>query len=612
MKKKIGELEKELVTYTAKCGSYAIALNMKKKENAELEVNRIAFENEVKEYKFVCDELREKVIRLEEDCKIASEREKRGVERVSSLSNEVEKVNRERVKEVVELKRVIRELECDKRRVEEESDNVMKRVKEMEIRVRELECDKRRAEKESEEYKKRVKEMKTRAWKEIEGYKKREKVTETRVAKLEKEVVDLVCLAPDFEVGADLSYKEEKEGETGNCKTNGEVNGSGSSELNIKEKGLSCSGGVRESVDTGYISHSPVKGSGAGQVEGPPVFNLLSKPLANLKEESVSEMAHGSGGIKNTVIQLTGTSDEKRGSPKLGIERPRFETVIEISDSDNDMETVPEKSLSNNSVKRACSNQMFEENGSSSGEKYSQVSPLKRKRRLKLVSSDSEDDDQIPIAKLQKHREEGSGVEHHSDSSGKQSCWAPTVSYQGENIDQSLYPSSHPSISLRHCEEKRRTDECVPLRPFEMSGTAYNKSESITQNRKEKGVEDAVSDRECKKFNEFCVNGPNEWEREGNSINPNKAGDVYTLFNSRIKANRNWRNWESAIDMDTSFEAEPKLCMRAVCALYQQHKRQEKRMGQSLHFTSRGFSKSDERRYGLESSFSFLIQNSIE
>ncbi|KAF5181240.1 hypothetical protein FRX31_029174 [Thalictrum thalictroides] len=50
--------------------------------------------------------------------------------------------------------------------------------------------------------------------------------------------------------------------------------------------------------------------------------------------------------------------------------------------------------------------------------------------------------------------------------------------------------------------------------------------------------------------------------------------------------------------MIASFKTDPRVCMRAVCALYRQHTIEKKSMAASGHSRNQGFCTTDEQRAG--------------
>ncbi|PIA31977.1 hypothetical protein AQUCO_04700088v1 [Aquilegia coerulea] len=136
--KHVVHLENQLKAYETKCAMLSDELKEKKEEIIvvqgkleELELKKIGIEDEILGYKRMCEELKEKDTRLEEDYKLVCEREKRSRERAIDLKDEL-KNERERI---IELEMENRDLECQKRRAENETNVWEKRFKELETQV---------------------------------------------------------------------------------------------------------------------------------------------------------------------------------------------------------------------------------------------------------------------------------------------------------------------------------------------------------------------------------------------------------------------------------------------------------------------------------------------
>ncbi|KAF9589078.1 hypothetical protein IFM89_018809 [Coptis chinensis] len=151
----------------------------------DIELRKISLEDEVWGYRKTCDELKEKVTRLEEDHKVVCERERRSEERVITLSDELKKMNKREREIMFVLKNENRDLECAKRQAENEIEVWKKRFNELktncvlkteslpQLKIKEevAKCDlKRRAGNEIEVSKKRFKEQETNCGSENAGF----------------------------------------------------------------------------------------------------------------------------------------------------------------------------------------------------------------------------------------------------------------------------------------------------------------------------------------------------------------------------------------------------------------------------------------------------------
>ncbi|KAF5203578.1 Homeobox-leucine zipper hox24, partial [Thalictrum thalictroides] len=276
----------------------------------------------------------------------------------------------------------------------------------------------------------------------------------------------------------------------------------------------------------------------------PPTANLLSKPFVNQKKE------------------------ERKcpSSPKLACGRLIQEDVIEIRDSESEEEATPAEKLPKDRVIKNSSSQKDIENGSSHKEKNPSVSSCKRRRMV--VSSDSEDDDRIPIGKLKmkKHEE----VHHHSDSFGNQNFMASIVS---SGVDRS------------------RKAEKISLKPFETDGTSSKKvGRPVAENTNENDVEEVGLDAEGRSLGEYgkkCSDAP----------------DLTKIISGIRSWKANGLKWQYEVEMVSSFETDPSVCMRAVCALYRQHTIEKKAVAAPGHSRNRGFCRIDEQRGTLLAEF---------
>ncbi|KAF9589081.1 hypothetical protein IFM89_018812 [Coptis chinensis] len=147
-----------------------------KEKLLEIELEKTSLEDEVWRHKRMCGELEEKVVRLEEDHKIVWERERQSQERITTLSGELKKINKNEIEILIVLKNENSDLGCAKRRAENELE-VWKE------RFNELECAKRQEENDIEVSKERLNELeraKRQEENEIGVWKKRFSELETK------------------------------------------------------------------------------------------------------------------------------------------------------------------------------------------------------------------------------------------------------------------------------------------------------------------------------------------------------------------------------------------------------------------------------------------------
>lgn len=227
LKKLFIEVEKDLEIYKARCSELSTRLEEQKQHSTSLEVKL----EESGKYKKVCNELKEKVSRLEEDRKIVSEREKSALARITNLTSELEKTSLAKTEELNELEEKNKDLECAKRKAENDVKALKGRYKKLKIQL-------------------------TKAKDEIPALVRKSPVP----AKANSEVAD-----------------ESKEGEIENNKqgiieseTNEPLSAANGPKLKIKLKDLSfeCDGKVRDHVHSDSACKSLAKASGSQLVPG--------------------------------------------------------------------------------------------------------------------------------------------------------------------------------------------------------------------------------------------------------------------------------------------------------------------------------------------------------
>lgn len=105
----------------------------------EMEFRKFAVEEELEKHKRLCSDLEERIVRLEEDHRVACWREQRALEKVAGLELEMKKIEQEVQGKFAELKAENRVLECEKRRADIDIADYKRRCGELETRVLQLE-----------------------------------------------------------------------------------------------------------------------------------------------------------------------------------------------------------------------------------------------------------------------------------------------------------------------------------------------------------------------------------------------------------------------------------------------------------------------------------------
>ncbi|XP_065868603.1 uncharacterized protein [Euphorbia lathyris] len=277
--------------------------------------------------------------------------------------------------------------------------------------------------------------------------------------------------------------------------------------------------------------------------------------------------------------------DEERSLSKKiapttpGTSKPADFNVINIYDSDyeSDIHVSTEHVILDGKKDEICL-QDYEEDVNECRDKISSVITSKRKRVAKMVTSDTEsdEDDNIPISKLKKMHNI-SGVEN-SDVNGCLESLPPkngNARFGGSHSRRRL-------VTLRQCEEKV-------------------KKVSPTSNDVDGDSEEVGSESEGESLDGFIVNS------SSSSSDPSSAHDVQSHSESesegfheilsKLERSKDKKcKWEFEADMLSAFGKDLELCMRGVCAVYRQQTADEQLSKESKHENSCGFSKFDALR----------------
>ncbi|XP_043716529.1 uncharacterized protein LOC122664664 [Telopea speciosissima] len=568
-----------------------------------LEIDKISIEDDLKKHKRLCDELKEKFTCLQEDCKVVCEREKRAQERVSILSEELKKVENETREKYVQLK----------------VENI----------------DLMRAKKKAED--------------EIETWKKRFVELESRVIRLEEDTLVLTVKDPPLSLSMKLdaesrdmlntiSHVDKEKNEASNAtKSPEEANGLGNCASlvhpKVKNKRLNCDAGANLHANVGSPCLSLDKESRDVQATGLPCICMPHEPLVKVKEEdnisSETELQHGLGVRRQLEFGQEGSTNKKMVGSNPGSGRPVSGGVIEIVDSDDETSVMnivavatpnirdkgkapvsvdnslkgvlkDEKEVtSENCLKRLDTNQRGEENWNSSKEPYELTSTPKRKRASNIITSGSEsdnDEDKIPISKLKLKKLQD--LTHEPTSSPVNRCsMTPIVSSGDGNVEESFTPSKRRLVTLRQCEERKNGLERISqghLGRNESDGEYQVMAGPAADNTQDHECEDVGSDTEGESLDGFIVDGEDGEDTTSESEDVGDDDLNYDQVISMIRRDRkNKSGWTFEADMLSSFQKDPELCMKAVCALYRQQTAEEKSVKGSLYMNNRGFSKFD-------------------
>lgn len=253
-----------------------------------------------------------------------------------------------------------------------------------------------------------------------------------------------------------------------------------------------------------------------------------------------------------------------------------------------------------------------------SGEDLPFVVTPKRKRNCNVISSESENDnDDVPISKLKRmHIQEVRPDEVRCDTNNFLAASASAV----DKVIGTVTPRQR-MMPLRKLAKKSQEGR-----------TAYTSSRAKHQqcNLKNAAADDDesqedLSDCEDECLSDFIVDDFDELSSDDASsksqdasdgdvnsdscnsqdVPDNHMGDArdvsdedidFSKILSQIQRKKDHMEWEFEADMLADFGKDSELCMKAVCALYQQQTSEEQMSRGTLYTNQRGFSKFDANR----------------
>ncbi|XP_042505316.1 uncharacterized protein LOC122081950 isoform X2 [Macadamia integrifolia] len=518
-----------------------------------LEFDKYAIEDELKKYKRLYDQLKEKFICLQEDYKIVCERGKTTRERNSTLSEELKKMEDDTREKYVQLKVENRNLECGKKRAENEIETWKNMLVESESRVLNLEED-------------------------------------TLVLKLEAEPRGLLNV---------ISH-EDKEKKGASFATNIQEEANSASD-GACYKRLNCDAGSNMPVDMGSSCPSPDEGSINVQVTGPPCICIPHKHLVKVEEEkdkvSVKTELQDRTRVRRLFeFEQEGSSDQKMAGSKPAIGRPMVAIEIDSDDETSEMKIISVATSNirdkgktpvsvDNSLKGFLKDEkeMAPENclkrihSSQRGEKHKSI--------CNITSSDSEgdnDEDKIPVRK--RKMKKLLDLTHESMGFPVNQCSTASILYSGDGkFKKSFAPSKWPLLPLGQCEERKGGLERISPGHLGRNG----------------------SDTDCQIMVGLAAENAQDHKRGDVGSGTKAADSLYGFMvdgsdcsgredTSTDRRNRkNKSEWTFEADMLSSFQKDPELCMKAVCALYRQQTFEEKSIKGSLYLNNQGFNKFD-------------------
>ncbi|KAF3959760.1 hypothetical protein CMV_015454 [Castanea mollissima] len=532
-----GELEERSKKAEARCVELELELQKKKSEYElledkfrALEVDKLAIEEELKVLKRKSDESKELVDGVEGEMKDSSGRE-RDVEKIVDLTEE-----------------------------NEEEDKVIQLLIENKV----LECEKKKAESEVKVWKQRFKEL------------------ESQVLQLDEN---------SFVRSAEQPLMEGTRIE-GIRPRDGSHDGTGLDYMQNNEK-------VESLVDAGStFCHSPGKGTVDLQPAGTPFTDLPCKRDVCIEEEKKGVSLEYEVKYARQVRKQLSFEEERSPSKKLapstpGVARPASLGIIDISDSDSEVDT-SHIQLGTSHAKKIRKN---DEEDMDAREENILIFPTpKRKRASNVVNSDTEsDDDNVPISKLKRmHLQEKVPEMVGSDLNY---CSVTDAISVGDNVMDTITPPRRRLVTLRKCEGKGGAGRNNLSQASEIK---YHRGIPTSEDVEDEDSEEAGSESEGESLGGFIVESSDVSHADDASSESQDLSDDNVDFDeilSKLQRNKDHKSeWEFEADMLAAFGKDIELCMKAVCALYRQQTSEEKLSKETFHYNGRGFSKFDAER----------------
>lgn len=252
------------------------------------------------------------------------------------------------------------------------------------------------------------------------------------------------------------------------------------------------------------------------------------------------------------------------------------------------------------------------------GEDLPFIATPKRKRNCNVVTSESEhDDDDVPLCKFKRmHVEEVNPDQVRCKT--KNSVTASTsVDYkvistvtprprlmplrklahkrQGKTAYKSIEAKHQQSILTNNDDDDDESEEDLSdsedegLSDFIVDDLDVSSCDDTSSKSQDASNSDVDSDSSNSK------NVP-ENDMDSNSQDVSDEDIDFSKILSQIHRRKDHMEWEFEADMLAAFAKDSELCMKAVCALYQQQTSEEQMSRGTLYSNQRGFSKFDARR----------------
>lgn len=524
----------------------------------------------------MCNELKERIARLEKNKSLMSGKEKRAQERIAELSAELKKKEGGGLAEYVKLKAAYADLEHGKQSAEEEIKILRKSVADLKNQASSrLKCEvesqknlddckfqchqwslkleeKNRECLASEVKLKDLTSSNNFVVYELNEYKKAADVLKERISQLEEDLKDIfetekqaqekiihLCeelkkAGEDTKVWKEICEEMKKESEAYKCKR-------GDLCLNLEENKRKSG-----NYDVIYERETVVQQS-ITQFEETRILERenpdLIKTYTSGSDYLQSEVSHKDEENKdNSHMAVTGVSSvTMMCSTLINVESEKnipieieLDGIIDISDSEDELPP------SERRFNRPLPGQRCDENWSSLKEDFPLSSTRKRKWVSATGSSEQGIEEDIIMKKFNAHK----------DENPKRLCSRiPNASFGGQHFE---------GETLDH---------------LQTSGSLHEKVGNTFMGDTENVLEDVRSNGESENFGAHMV-----------------KGDLHLDDNQIKLIQGNQSNWKFVADMLSSFEEDPELSMKAVCALCRQQTLQEKSEQDPLGYNAkRGF-----------------------
>ncbi|XP_075484701.1 uncharacterized protein LOC142524548 isoform X2 [Primulina tabacum] len=214
----------------------------------------------------------------------------------------------------------------------------------------------------------------------------------------------------------------------------------------------------------------------------------------------------------------------------------------------------------------------------------------KRRRVSKVVTSDSESDDNIPIGRVMSKNQRSYGL--NSNLNSNSACDTESQ----DSIDE---PKPR-----RRLMKQRNFAEMGVARKCIHEGNKSDDILGIPKNESDEEMKLDDSGSEGESLGGFIVNSSDVSDSDvsakgtssesGDSLD--SGVDYKEIMSGLRRESKHKMKWDFEADMLADFGKNPEICMKAVCALYRQQTSEEKFCKATLNLNGRGFSQCDAYR----------------